>query len=228
MAEARGHGWWPYLTPYGVFLLLVELSGRLPEGWALPALVIRVVVPGALVLYYWRTGGYPELRGYRVDTGTVGDVAAGLLIALVWVLPFALWPGIQRGDVFEPGEPGSTGRSVMLAVRLLGFAMVTPFVEELFVRSFLHRYVQVWDGRGHFLDLPVARYSRAGFIATVIWFILSHAQWEWGVAAIAGVAFNLWLYRRGHIGAVVVAHAVANAAIWAWVVLGPGGYWEFL
>ena len=62
----------------------------------------------------------------------------------------------------------------------------------------------------------------------MVWFVLSHAQWEWGVAAVAGVLFNLWLYRRRQLGAVIVAHAVANGAIWAWVVLGPGGYWEFL
>ncbi len=228
MAEARGHGWWPYLAPYGVFLVLVEIGSRLPEAWAFPALVARVLVPGALVVHYWRRGLYPELRGYGFGAGTLGDIAAGLAIALLWVLPFALWPCLERGGAFEPGEPGSTGRMLTLGVRLVGFAMVTPFVEELFVRSFLHRYLQVWDGRGHFLDLPVARYSRLGFVGTVVWFVLSHAPWEWGVAAVAGVLLNLWLYRRGHIGAVIVAHAVANGAIWAWVVLGAGSYWEFL
>ena len=39
--------------------------------------------------------------------------------------------------------------------------------------------------------------------------------------------FNLGLYRRRHIGSVIVAHAAANAAIWCWVVL-LGGDWIFL
>ena len=33
-----------------------------------------------------------------------------------------------------------------------------------------------------------------------------------------GIALNLWLYRRRHMGSVVLAHAVANAAIFAFVV----------
>jgi membrane protease YdiL (CAAX protease family) len=52
--------------------------------------------------------------------------------------------------------------------------------------------------------------------------------WEFGVAAVAGVIFNLWLYRRRHLGAVIVAHAAANASIWLLVVLSPGDLWIFL
>lgn len=228
MAQAREHGWWPYLAPYGVFLSLVELAARAPESWAIPAMALRVLIPGALILWFWRAGLYPELRGYRVGVGTLADLALGALIALAWLAPFALFPELGRGEAFEAGAPGSSARALTLGLRLIGFALVTPFVEELFVRSFLHRYVQVWDGRGHFLDLPVARYTPLAFGVTTLWFIFSHAQWEWGVAAVAGVLFNLWLYRRRHIGGVILAHAAANASIWFWVVLGPAGYWAFL
>jgi len=180
------------------------------------------------VFWFWRAGEYPELGGYRIGPGTLADIAMGLVIAALWVLPFGLFPELERGAEFHAGEPGTAGRNATLALRLIGFATVTPFVEELFVRSFLHRFLDVWDGRGHFLDRPMATYTPIAFFGTVIWFTFSHAPWEWGVAALAGVLFNLWLYRRRHLGAVVVAHAAANAAIWAWVVAGPGGYWEFL
>ena len=52
-----------------------------------------------------------------------------------------------------------------------------------------------------------------------------------GVAAsplVAGVIFNLWLYRRRHLGAVIVAHAAANASLWLAVVLGPESVRMFL
>jgi CAAX prenyl protease-like protein len=228
MANAREHGWWPYLVPYGVFLLLVEIGVRLPEGLALAAMGLRVVVPGALIVWFWRAGCYPELRGYRFGIGTLADLAMGVLIAIAWVAPFALFPELSRGDEFEAGAAGSPSRGATLGLRLVGFALVTPFVEELFVRSFLHRYIQVWDGRGHFLDLPVERFAPLAFVVTTVWFTFSHARWEWGVAAVAGVLFNLWLYQRRHIGGVIVAHAAANASIWFWVVLGPAGYWAFL
>jgi membrane protease YdiL (CAAX protease family) len=74
----------------------------------------------------------------------------------------------------------------------------------------------------------MARYTPVAFVGTVVWFTLTHAPWEWWVALPAGVVFNLWLYRRGHLGAVVVAHATANAALWLLVVLGEGDLWPFL
>ena len=228
MPDPRGHGWWPYLGPYGAFLLLVEVSAHLPPGAQFGALVAKALVPAGLLVHFWRRGAYAELRGYRFDAGTLADIAVGVGIAVFWVAPFALWPELERGAVFEPGTPGTGAFAATLAVRALGFAVVTPFVEELFVRSFLHRYLDVWQGRGHFLDRPMATYTPRAFWGTVLWFIFSHAMWEWGVAAMAGVVFNLWLYRRGHLGAVVIAHAAANGSIWLWVVYGPGGFWAFL
>ena len=228
MPDPRGHGWWPYLVPYAAFLLLIQATSGFEGTAGLVALGLRVAVPAALVFWFWREGRYPELGGYRIGAGTLADGAAGIVIAVLWILPFALFPGLERGDAFQPGEPGTASRTLTLTLRLIGFALVTPFVEELFVRSFLHRFLDVWDGRGHFLDRPMATYTPVAFFGTIVWFIFSHAPWEWGVSAVACALFNLWLYRRAHLGAVVVAHAAANAAIWGWVVLGPGGYWEFL
>jgi hypothetical protein len=63
---------------------------------------------------------------------------------------------------------------------------------------------------------------------TVLWFTFSHQPWEWLVALPTGIALNAWLYARRHLGACVVAHAVANASIWAVVVFGERALWEFL
>ena len=79
-----------------------------------------------------------------------------------------------------------------------------------------------------FRKVPIARFTWRSFGITVVWFTFSHVPWEWGVAFAGGILFNLWLYHRGHLGAVVVAHAAANIAIWCVVVLGPGGLWYFL
>ena len=224
---SRGHGWWPYLAPYGLFLVLVTVAERLPDGLFAAGLALKVLVPALVLAAFTWKGAYPELRIDRLGPGTLADCAFGLGIALVWVLPFALFP-LERGAPFEPDRLGPEARPWVLGLRLLGFAVVTPFVEELFVRSFLHRYLQVWERPGHFLDVPVARYAGRAFVGTVLWFTLTHVSWEWIVALPVGVLLNGWLYLRRDLGACVVAHAVANAAIWAWVVLGPGGYWEFL
>lgn len=215
-----------YALPYGVFLLLVELGARVPS-LAAPLFPLRVAAPAALLVWYWRRGAYPELRGYRVGLGTAFDALAGLALAALWVGPYLLWPSLPRGDAFDPGAFGRLGDAGALGLRLVGFALVTPFVEELFVRSFLLRFAETFE-RGDFRGVPIARFAWRGFATTVLWFTFSHAQWEWPVALPVGIAFNAWLYARGHLMACVVAHAVTNAAIWALVVFGPVALWEFL
>ncbi len=217
---SRDHGWWPYLGPYLAFFLLVEVAARVPESLAGAAFVAKVAVPGLLLLgFAWR-GGYPELRGYRLDASVALDLAVGVGIALLWVGPFLLFPDLPRGEAgLDRSLLGSA--EATLAVRLLGFAVVTPFMEELFVRSLLHRYVEVWDDGRDFRRMPIGHFHRTALVVTTLWFTFTHVPWEWIVALPAGLAFTLWLYHRKHIGATIVAHAAANAAIWCAVVLGP-------
>lgn len=228
----RGHGWWPYLGPYGLFLVLVEVGRRMPESADGAMLVVKVGLPAALIVYFAAKGRYPELRGYRPSAGELLlDVGVGLGIAAFWLAPYLLFPSLPRGEEgsgFDAGVLGEGGEALALAIRLFGFAVVTPFVEELFVRSFLLRYVDVFDTGGDFRDVPIARFTWRSFLFTSAWFTLTHVPWEWIVAAPAGVAFNLWLYRRRHIGAPIVAHAVANGSIGAAVLLGPPELGVFL
>jgi CAAX prenyl protease-like protein len=229
--QRRGHGWWPYLAPYGIFLILVEVERRLPETVAPWMLPVKAAVPGALLVYFVLRGDLAELRGYRPGWRVLLDVLVGIVIAALWVGPFLVFDSLPRGaeaDAFDPDQLGESVRQQTLALRLLGFAVVTPLVEELFVRSFLIRLVDVVDGGGDFRDLPIARFSWRSFLVTSAWFTFTHVSWEWIVAAPTGVLLNLWLYRRRHIGAVIVAHAAANAAIWLLVVLSPGDLWIFL
>ncbi len=229
--QRRGHGWWAYLAPYGLFLLLVEVGRRLPESVAPWALPVKVAVPAALLLYFVLRGDLLELRGYRPGWRVFLDILFGVGIAVLWVGPFLLFDFLPRGaeaDGFDPSQLGESLRQETLVLRLLGFAVVTPFVEELFVRSFLIRLVDVVDKGGDFRDLPIARFSWRSFLVTSAWFTFTHVGWEWIVAAPTGILLNLWLYHRRHIGAPIVAHATANAAIWLLVVLGPGDLWVFL
>ena len=66
MTERRGHGWWPYILPYISFLLLVEISNRVPDGLALVMLVLKPGVPVGLMVWY---------RGYTRH-GAIQDTAA--------------------------------------------------------------------------------------------------------------------------------------------------------
>jgi CAAX prenyl protease-like protein len=233
MAKPRtDHGWWPYLGPYGLFLILVEIENRAPASLAPWLLLLRVGLPGAWLLRFALRGALPELRGYRPRAAQLAqDVLFGVLIAALWMGPFLLFPFLERpapSEGFDAGLFGPGRESLALALRLVGFAGVTPFMEELFVRSFLIRLVDVIDGDMNFRRIPIGRFTWRSFLVTVVWFTFTHVPWEWGVAALAGVLFNLWLYRRRHIGAVIVSHAAANASIWLAVVLGPESLRMFL
>lgn len=226
----RDHGWWPYLGPYGLFLLLVEIGGRLPESFAGFMLVLKVCGPGGLFAWFYLSGRYPELRGYRPKGHQLlADIAWGIAIAILWTAPFLVFaglPGPGPDDGFDAAIFGTGREGAAYLVRGIGFFAVTPFVEELFVRSFLIRFVDVYRNRDDFRKVPMARYSVWSFWVTVAWFTFSHVPWEWGVAFAAGILFNLLLYRRGHIAAPVIAHAVANAAIFFGVLTGllPQGF----
>lgn len=225
-AERPESGWVPYVAPYFAFLAIVQLQS---PGWFDGSLLLRalqVAVPAGLLLYYFRQGAFPELRGFRWTLpGVAGDVLLGLAIAALWIVPFeAGWLEKPEKASFDPSEFGEGYRDLALGLRLAGYALVTPFVEELFVRSFLIRAAELLhlsrergleiDSERDFRDFPMARFAWKGFVGTVLFFTFTHVPWQWGVAFVTGVVWNLWLYQRGHILPLVISHAVANGAIW--------------
>jgi len=239
--ERRGHGWWPYLLPMFSFLVLGEISGRLPEtnaAWFLP---LRVLVPAALLVHFFRQGDYPELRT-RPPGGGAGlaqDVLVGLVGAAVWMAP-TVWfgrdafPSFLRPAADGGFDPTLLGEGVVglaLALRLAGYAGVTPFAEELFVRSWLARWLEVFDSRRDFRSIPIAQPGLRSFAGVVLFFTASHVSWEWPVAVLWIVGTQLWFYRRRHLGSVVVVHATSNLAIFVAVVLADRAgldLWYFL
>lgn len=226
MTDSNDRRLWPYVAPYGALLALAELDRWLP-GLEVPLLAARVVLPAALLWLAWRSGAYPELRR-SPGSARPWDVVFGLGIAALWLGPYLLWPDLPRGEPFEPDRLGAERRSVWLALRLCGFVLVSPLVEELFVRSFLHRIVEAWPRWTDFALRSVGRPHARAFAVTTAWFTLSHVPWEWWGAVPTGVLLNAWLYRRGSLRSVWLAHGVANAAIGALVALGPYELWAFL
>jgi CAAX prenyl protease-like protein len=223
MATAdEGHGVWPYVLPYFAFLGSIELARRaLPEDWAPLGLFLKPAVPGLLLVYFARRGAYPELRGASLAPGwRLLDAAVGIALAALWMAPYVWIEAIRpAGPGFDPEQLGPGRVGWALGLRLFGFALVTPFLEEIFIRGFVMRYADVFQSRGDFRRIPLARYTRVSFAATVVVFTIAHVPWEYWVAVPWVALTNLWFYYRRDLYAVIVAHAATNAAILTAAVL---------
>lgn len=226
--------WLPYFAPMIAFALILQAGEYVPASAAMALMAARVLAPLAVFVYFLRLGAYPELKGFSLTGWTLADVAVGLAVTALWMTPYVLWPRLQPGDpsgAFDPGAAGEQWRTAMLALRFAGFALVTPFIEELLVRSYLLRAAEVYNSGEDFRSIPVGKFAWTGFLVTLVWFTFTHVDWEWPVAAATGVIYNVWLYRRRHIGALILTHAVTNAALFAAVVWAGGtgrDWWFFL
>jgi Type II CAAX prenyl endopeptidase Rce1-like len=156
-----------------------------------------------------QAGGAPALQSW-------------VLAVIVGLMAIAIWIGI---DPYYP-KPGngaavfdSSGKWVFIGFRVAGAVIVVPLMEELFWRAFLIRYIVNED----FKKVPVGTFTWPSFAITVALFGAEHHEWLAG--AICGMLYNWLLYKRKDVFSCVVAHAVSNAALAAWVL--ARGDWKF-
>ena len=237
MARFLDSGWWPYAIPYFGFLLIVQFGGAVPH-----LLPLRVLIPLGFLIFFARRGSYAELRDFRIEPLRIAlDVLVGVAGAVIWVVPFLVAPALRPGPetAFDANQLGTSLVWLTLTLRLTGFALVTPFMEELFVRSWLQRTVESMGRRdAEFRSLPMATFTIRSFLVVVLWFTLSHARWEWPVAAAWIVITQLWFYHRKHLMPLVISHAASNISVFLFVVFGnerfhdpqgnPVSLWFFL
>ena len=213
-------------APFGVFMLWLFLRQMAPldDSWGFDTrwlYGLQVLVVGGLLLAWWRD--YGELG--RQSLPTAGEaltaVAVGAAVFGLWIHLDAPWMTLS-----VDAAPTFIGRAAdgqlewpLIAVRTLGAALLVPVMEELFWRSFLMRWVQspVFEG-----VQPAAVGLRAIVISTFL-FVLAHTLWL--AAIVAGLAYALLYVRSGKLWLPVIAHAVTNGTLAAWVV--ATGNWQF-
>ena len=201
-------------------------------GAALVLLALLVGVPIATVALVGIDVG--SLSG-ALDSGRLSTdavVQIGLAVFLLWVLPDQLVPGWRSHWLFTNpltgGVPASDGAAAavlhdpwLLGLRVARAAVLVPLVEELFWRGWLPR----WLVQGEWQRVPMGTFTRAAFVLSALLFASEHgAYWEVGLAC--GVAYNAWLAHTRALGDLVLAHAVTNAALAAFVLAtGQVAYW---
>ena len=207
--------------PFGIFIALLAaqplLEGHADTRWLV---VARGLAVAAILAFFWRE--YAELRAAprARPLHWLAAVVAGAAVFGLWITLDADWMTMgEGGRGFVPLRPDGSLDATLAALRLAGFALVVPVMEELFWRSFLMR----WIDRREFLCVDPRRASLAAFGVSCALFAVEHSSWLAGLvagAAYAGLFMlgrNLWLP--------IVAHATTNALLGFWIL--ATGNWRF-
>ena len=230
-----------YLAPFFVFLAFLFLEGAVkkigdgyahwmfsqPRYWIFP---LQTFVCAALLWKLRKRIGFRPLAGFGFAT-FIGILALG-----IWILPQEIFGpraifGKQailvlpaRTDGFDPYVFGASGWPfwTTLTLRLLRMAVVVPFVEELFWRGFLLRFLV----RENFAEVPFGTFTWRSFLISSFAFCLEHQPSDWPAAVLTGALFNIVAYRTRSLAACVLTHAVTNLALAVYILrTAQWGFW---
>ncbi len=212
----------PYVLPFAAFLFslaIVPAIGLRPRA----ELLLWLVAVGAVLVVFAR--GVIELSVRH----WAGSIAVGAAVFLVWIAPDLLIPGYRESILFRNPFFGEHRASfaleaqddpIALALRAARAVILVPIVEELFWRAWLPR----WMMRPDFRSVPMGAYTSATFWITALLFASEHGRY-WDVGLVAGLIYNGWMWRTKRLGDCILAHAVTNACLAAYVV--AAGQWQY-
>ena len=95
-----------------------------------------------------------------------------------------------------------------------------PILEELFWRGWLMRWLIITD----FARCRWARTRPYAFWVTALLFASEHGSY-WDVGLLTGIIYNWWLIRTRNLANCILAHAVTNGCLAAYVL--GWGQWQY-
>ena len=203
------------IAPFALFIGLLALESVIGDraGDRRWLTVARPLLVAGLLLYFWRH--YEELHErVRVRPGDwMIAVVLGLAVFAAWVTfdrGWAAFGGPARG--FAPLDGEGRIDVALTLLRLVGFVLVVPVMEELFWRSFVLRRIKSPD----FLHLPPRAAGLGAFALSSALFATEHSLWFAGL--LAGMAYNLCFMRSGNLWVPILSHAITNGTLGLWIL----------
>ncbi len=209
------------MLPFVVFVCFLALD-RI-TGAAAALYPVRVIVVGAVLLLVSRR--VLSIRASR----PMASALLGIAVFAVWVGPDLLWPTYRSHWLFQNAIMGTTASSVpastrsdilFILFRTVGCVALVPFVEEIFWRGWLAR----WLIKPEFEQIPLGTFTTFSFFISALLFASEHGPY-WEVGLIAGLAYNWWMMRTRNLADCILAHVVTNACLSAHVLLTSR--WEY-
>jgi len=233
-------------APYMCHMLIIGVIATITGPYI--AYPIAVIATGGVLIFYWKKGKYPELKNKKetpIEDWMLA-ILVGFVGIVLWIAPYHYFPDIMfakipilgnkniafsftYGTKVVNGIPEATympykdilnthWRTIFIAFRIIGAAILVPFWEELLIRSAVPRFIEA----EYYKRVPIGYFSKRGFLITLALFTMSHPWWL--VAVIwGGLTFWLYYYKR-NLQLVVAAHAVSNLLL-AIYVLWTGNYY---
>ena len=210
-----------YVAPFAAFVILLSLD----RAVALPPEIFYPIRFLTVLLILWFVSRpFITLR----PSYPVASIAVGAAVFLIWIGPDILF-GYRHHWLFENALMGSAVSSItpdlrnrlwFMLLRTLTSITLVPILEELFWRGWLMRLLIAPD----FKKVPLGQYAPSAFWLTAVLFASEHgAYWDVGLAA--GIVYNWWIIRCKNLADCMLAHAVTNALLAAYVLMA--GQWQY-
>jgi CAAX prenyl protease-like protein len=219
---------WPYWLPMLVFLGFVQLGASFKQYFPHAYTARTFIVAGLLI---WLRKRWDRIRWTHLGLGTligiVGTVQwVGMECILVWIFGqggFNLGPVQLVSDISDyRNYPDLIAEPfwfwAFMAVRFLGPVLVVPLMEEVFWRDWLWRSLA---SPNNYRLVPVGEPDRMTIIVGALLFAAVHVQFLTGF--VWALLISWLLIKTRSIGACIVAHAVTNFLLGAWVL----ATWQF-
>jgi CAAX prenyl protease-like protein len=217
-----------YLGPFVIFMALLsagEIVGHFGDGlsaWALAepkywVYPLQTVLCGASLIWWWREYEFAWGRGWWLGV-LIGVVTLG-----VWVAPQEILGAERRLGGFDLWFfGGGSAFKWNAAVRVLRLVVVVPLLEEIFWRGFLLRHLT----HDPFDQVPFGSRSWRAFACVAVLFAVAHWGPDFWPALITGVLYNCVAWWTRSLGACVIAHAVTNLLLGAYIFrTQQWGFW---
>jgi len=232
--------WLPYVAPMGIYMAFLLVQSDANLLWMYP---VKTLAVAAALIYFRKEYGElcspmicggnaaptpsPSAGGGRTAAAKMAALQSWMLAVIIGLAAIVIWIGIDpfypkfgKAAVFDPTMISpAIHRNAFIAFRIVGAVLVVPIMEELFWRAFLIRWLVNED----FKSVAIGTFTLQSLAVTVGLFGAEHYQWLAGL--VCGALYNWLYYKRKDVFACVIAHAVSNAALAAWVL--SRGDWKF-
>jgi len=212
----------PYVLPFASFMVFLAIGNYFSIAPSIDY-PVRIVVLSAILYVFSRR--VIDLRSRQ----RLESVILGVAVFVIWVGPDILFPGYRQHWLFQNAIIGRIGAPVpeqtlmapvVLWPRIIRAVVLVPIIEELFWRAWLMR----WLISPKFEQIKLGAYAPMAFWITAILFASEHGPY-WDVGLITGVLYNWWMMRTKSLADCILAHAVTNACLAAYVL--TRGQWQY-